>query len=123
MKRKNKTFYLDDKIYGSCINVVIGNYRYFNSHMKNKYNVKIEEEIINTQDGTTILLDSRNIIIYIKKIDNSIQSYTTISHEVLHATLDTLQQVGIVLDYENQEVITFFHDYLFRQFLEKIKGK
>lgn len=56
--------------------------------------------------------------IWLKKFDkNSATDVACLSHECLHAAVNTFQLVGIEFNYEYQEALNYYHMYIFRKAL------
>lgn len=126
MKSKEKTnfyFEVDDPIYNVPLIFIVGSKEYY----KNVVVKKLKYEWVNSINcgGESMLVfdeqkGEANTIVWIPRLNFSISNYSTIAHEILHATFHTLKMIGIKLDYENQEPINYYFDFLFDGCLAKL---
>jgi len=122
-EKTNFHFKVNDPIYNVPLIFIVGDKEYYKKHMKNKLDCDYEES--QSMGGETILIvdekeGSANTIVWIPRLNFSIGNYSTIAHEVLHATFQTLNMIGVKLDYNNQEPINYYFDYLFGECLDKL---
>jgi hypothetical protein len=83
-------------------------------HNEIKSYTGFNQMIINPKKGWRVNL------LWIEKIDFSIHSYATLVHELSHVALSTLNEVGITVDYNNQDVYCYLVDEIFETILIKL---
>ncbi len=129
--KKIKGFYfeIEDRIYNVPILVVFGDYDYNQKILKSRLGFEdegqkysggeagiIERQEINNGKITKSLFSAT---IWIPELTFTIDNYGAIAHEVLHVALHNLKKVGFNLDYENQEPLNYYFEYLYKQIIDK----
>lgn len=118
----NKHFTLEDKIYHSDIDVIVGDWEYFGKYLKKR---GIKQDICNHNwlaETGTIQDDNGSVVSYyirIPEIDFTNLSYCTIVHELSHLTFQVLDAVGVKFGIDNQEPYTYLLEMFLNDFLKK----
>ena len=118
----NKHFELEDKIYHSVTDVIIGDWEYFTKFLRGR---EIEPDVQNkewiAETGTIINDDGTlmNYYIRIPAIDFTTINYCTIVHELSHLSFYVLDRAGIKFGAENQEPFTYLLEMFLSDFLTK----
>jgi hypothetical protein len=121
-KITNKHFKLEDKIYNSSTDVIVGDWDYFHKYLK-KQDIELdiankdwiaETGEIRNDDGTL-----KEYYIRIPVIDWTSENYGTIIHELSHLTFNVLDSVSVKFGAENQEPYTYLLEMFLKDFLRK----
>jgi len=120
-KLHNTIIKLKDEIYFSDIRVIIGEYSYYQKYCKSLGLEEVKQEnyggemqqLTNTETGDHAFL------VWFPYIDFTSVSYGIITHEFIHVVLRIFETVGIKLDFDNQEPLAYYMEYLITQFLQK----
>lgn len=118
----NKYFTLDDKIYHSSTEVIIGDWDYFGKFLKKR---KIKQDIPNKNwlAETGIFYNDEELLdgyyIRIPYIDFTNQNYCVITHELAHLTFNVLHNAGVEFGEHNQEPYTYLLEMFLSDFLTK----
>ncbi len=113
---------LEDKIYHSSCDVIIGDWEYFGKFLKknkiegceNNLNWYAETGHFHNDDGSIM-----GYYIRIPEIDFTSKNYAVIVHELSHLTFHILDDVGIKFGADNQEPYTYLLEMLLVDFLKK----
>lgn len=118
----NKTFALEDKIYHSWTDVIIGDDDYFKKFLK-KNGIEGDEINLNWQAETGTFQDQdgriKGYYIRIPEIDFTKDNYCTIVHELTHLSMRVLDAAGVKYDTNNQEPLAYLIEMFFSDFLTK----
>lgn len=120
-KLHNTIIRLNDEIYYADIRVIIGEYAYYQKYCVSLGLEEIKQEnyggemqqLTNTETGDYAFL------VWFPHIDFTSINYGVITHEFIHLVFRVFQTVGIKLDFENQEPLAYYMEYLITQFLQK----
>lgn len=119
MKKINVAIYQTDVL-------VFGDYNDLNRYCK-RNNVIMEERshhglaanIENSEGLAGVLVDEEGEAEFFVAIRE--KCIGTLSHECLHAAFFILENVGVEISFQNQEAITYLHQYIFEEALLKLK--
>ncbi len=136
MVRKNngeiENFKVDVDLFGMTVDVCLGSYDDTKQYIKDEYNVDVDPEIhfVNT-DGVLIDLEKDykvccSIVLAIKNFrdvlrDDLPYAVNLITHECLHAATTIMDNRGIPVNVENDEVIAYIQSYLVQKIMENLE--
>jgi len=120
--KKNFNFAVKDEIYSIPLHIIVGDFAYYKKIVEQKFDCEMNAEQTN-HGGETMMLDGEGgvmIVVWFPRLDFTIENYGTIAHELLHAAFQASRLVGIKFDYENQEPIVYYFEYLFKKAIERL---
>ena len=124
----NKTYKIVDPIYSTDIVLVIGSREYLKKVSAKKF--KLELSTNPTSAGICFFVEGDNgrtyNLIWFAKNDWLIKDYGIIAHECLHAAMRGLESIDFKLDYDNQEPLVYYFEFIYQSVLKKLhfkKGK
>lgn len=130
MKSLNKrldrtTTIVKDPIYYHDMMICIGDEEFYKKTTKGIDGAG-NPEIYNQQGFSTVVERSSGghyTYIWLRSFSWKVTDYSTLAHEILHASFNVLNSAGIKMDFENQEAGAYYFDYLYstaiRQLLKK----
>lgn len=120
--KKNFNFPIEDEMYSIPFHIIVGDKEYYKKIIEKKFDCRME--VSDNQGGETMVLDSKDggiiITIWFPRLDFTISNHGVIAHELLHATFQASRMIGIKFDFENQEPIVYYFEYLFERTTEKL---
>ena len=133
-KKTNKNFKVTvrDLIYNFDLTVCVGDYDYYQKYVENNHGIEPEEQTNWGGESQVIISESVNnktnnikveSIIWLPVLNFVTSNYATIAHEILHIAINVFKHVGIKLDYDNQEPLNYYFDYLFESTLKELLKK
>lgn len=93
--------------------------------IKKHFNFKGSVNINPEYAGCSFVIEQKNVsqcqIIWLLKMDLTVDDCVTLSHECLHTAIKILSRCGVDYSGENnQEPLTYLHDAIYGAFLRKI---
>lgn len=93
--------------------------------IKKHFNFKVSVNINPEYAGCSFVIEQKNVsqcqIIWLMKMDLTVDDCVTLSHESLHTAIKILSRCGVNYSEENnQEPLTYLHDAIYGAFLRKI---
>ena len=121
MKVKQRTFRIEDNMYGVIIYVIIGDDRYFQKWMtRNKDNGEIRKDFY-AEAGKLIMSDgSTKYYIRLRDFQNTNYHFGVVAHELLHIAFYIMEAIGFQFSYDNTEPVNYYFESLIREFYKKI---
>ena len=114
-------------IFESDIYLFIGERNEFVEHLEKKYNLSCDKQIDRSAGFAFRFIGGDDVdygyAIWIEKFDYSVESYPVLAHECLHIADFMLKDRQIKETEENNEILAYTFDFIFRSFLKKIKNK
>ena len=105
---------INDDIYGG--QVIVYTHMDNESTAKELKKIDIEWDVDNDWGGYCLTANTACggllIIILVNKITEWNQLPNVLTHEVFHATIRTMQHVGVGMDYDNHEAIAYYNGWL-----------
>ena len=119
---KPRHFIIDDNVFRVKVHFWICTKEYFNKVIQNNHSIGVSD--IPGSEGNFISLDSDNGTIYylwLDSFDNTDDKLGVLNHELLHCAYSILQDRGIDINDETEEVLAYYHTYLFTEAYKKLK--
>lgn len=113
-----KKYTIKEPIYGSTVNLYIGCYNEFRNGLFRNHDIVIERE---TAPLGLCCGMNKSFHIWLPKWGSHIDDYVTLSHEVIHYSLDILDHVTEKPTSKHAEPLTYLHDWAFENLLKKLK--
>lgn len=104
------------------IEFIIGNFKETKKWILNEYNIDVD---ISCADGlyvNFIYKNSYKNFILLKKWINNPEMISVLVHEISHASVKIIKDLGIITKDEHNELYAYMNDFILRKFLEKIKN-
>lgn len=128
MKKQNKskliTFTIKDPIFYGSFFIVIGDRVEAKQLLLDKYNLGTPQ--ITNNVGGAVFTDSwlKDIVVWVLGKDmNDPNNQSVLAHEILHATSARLADIGAKNVAESEEVYAYYHTWLYRSILDRLKKK
>lgn len=86
-----------------------------------EYQINTLREQLGTSRGTTYLMDTGQLILYMPNEPEDIDGLVTLNHEILHCTIALLRRVGMSLSFDSEEAYTYLHEYITRMIYSKLR--
>lgn len=120
-KIKNIIFEFVDNTYNMDLLLVIGDYKYFQKEICEKY--KIDPGIKSYNPGYAFYMENGAFIkgvIWLEEFDWRPSDYGLFSHELLHHCNNVMKVVGIKIKAGNDEPLAYYYSNLFERILKHL---
>lgn len=127
-----KSFKVDVDLFGMTVDVCLGSYENTKKHIKDEYGVDVDPEVhfVNT-DGVLIDLEKDYgvcccLVLAVKNFkdvmkDDMPYAVNLITHECLHAATAIMDNRGIPVNLENDEVTAYIQSYIVQKIMEQLE--
>lgn len=131
-KRKNKAYFLDIEAWNDKLSVYFSDLNYILRDLKKvvtdeEYQHQkefLEKEKLGGFSNIELKKGGHALVIWIPNWDTTIDVRGTLVHECLHAAACLLEKKGVPLRIENDEVLAYLTEYLFKKCLSfAVKNK
>jgi len=120
--KKIKHFTIKDNIFMAFVQVIANcSNEYFDKYVEKKYNAVVP--VIPGAEGNFLSFEVESGIMYflwLKSFTMTPHKIGVLNHEILHCAYSILTNRGIEINDETEEVLTYYHTYLFTEALKKL---
>lgn len=121
-----KVYKIDDPVYDIPIYFFIGTLSDCGNFIfqKFKVTVNIDEDSLGRFFSFSNPKNRRRVhVIWLPKYIRDIDSHTALSHECLHAAVETLSNRGVPINRDGDEALAYLHEFYYSAFLKKLERK